>query len=74
MTQDERTADLVAKRLEGNKKFTYLARETVYYQVEIFAKDREEADQQYYSMDLSDHISDSDNFETNEVYEEEIEL
>lgn len=40
---DQQTAELVAKRLEGKKPFLALARETVFYEVEIWAANEDEA-------------------------------
>ena len=40
---DQEIAELVAKRLEGKKRFLALARETVFYEVEIWAANEYEA-------------------------------
>jgi hypothetical protein len=73
MTDEERTADLVAKRLEGKKvRVTYYSSEVVYYETVIEAVDREEADKLYYDGAVDPTITDSDNWETNDVEEEEI--
>ena len=72
-TPEELTAEKVALRLEGKKQFTYFASETVYYEVVIYAKDREEADREYYQRDImDDDITHSTNFTTDDVTEEEI--
>ena len=73
MTDEERTADLVAKRLEGKKvRVTYYASETVYYQTVIEAVDREEADKLYYDGAVDPTKTDSDHWETTDIEEEEI--
>jgi hypothetical protein len=73
MTDEERTADLVAKRLEGKKvRVTYYASETVYYQTVIEAVDREEADKLYYDGAVDPTQTDSDHWETTDIEEEEI--
>ena len=40
---DEEKVEAVAMRLEGKKKFSLQARETVYYEVEVWATDRDNA-------------------------------
>lgn len=45
MTPEEQTAEAVAKRLEGFKRFTLYARETVYYSKTVWAKDMDDAEE-----------------------------
>lgn len=40
---DQAVATQVAQRLEGKKRFLVQARETVYYEVEVWATDRDDA-------------------------------
>lgn len=73
MTDEERTADLVAKRLEGKKvRVTYYSSEVVYYETVIEAVDREEADKLYYDGAVEPTVTDSGSWETNDIEEEEI--
>ena len=73
MTDEERTADIVAKRLEGKKvRVTYYASETVYYETVIEAIDREEADRMYYDGEVDPVETDSDHWETHDIEEEEL--
>ena len=73
MTDEERTADLVAKRLEGKKvRVTYYASEVVYYETVIEAVDREEADKLYYDGAVEPTQTGSSDWETNDIEEEQI--
>jgi hypothetical protein len=73
MTDEERTADLIAKRLEGKKvRVTYYAHETVYYETVIEAIDREEADKLYYDGGVDYVATDADHWETYDILEEEL--
>jgi len=71
MTEEEVVEKVVAK-LQGNKRFKYYASETVYYEIEIEAPDRDSADEIYFEADIGKHVSDYGNFETNDVIEEEL--
>ena len=73
MTDEERTADLVAKRLEGKKvRVKYYSSEVVYYETIIEAVDREEADKLYYDGAVEPTQTDSSDWETNDIEEEQI--
>lgn len=73
MTDQAQVVEKVVNRMEGKKKFTYYARETVYYAVEVYAEDRDKADDIYYDLDgetFDRFIDDRSDFETMEVEEE----
>lgn len=73
MTHEEKVAEDVAKRMEGLKKFTAYARETIYSSKVVWAKDYNEAEDKFNDMDwLNDDIDSSDHFEVYKIEEEEL--
>jgi hypothetical protein len=67
--RDALTAEEVAQRLEGNKKFTVLSRETVYYSRDVWAKDADEAENICMNEGDWGEAVDYDNFEIDGVEE-----
>ena len=68
MTEDEVTAERVARRLEGKKKWKFTGSELVYYEFDCEAIDEDDAYKQWHEADLDQCIVDRREFKTEDVY------